>query len=334
MSPWEQREPDLQTVARETSRLLRRAGRRKLLVLLLTILCTSGAAFREYRRQRTYPATVVLSATEGELAADGVAHANDRLIDYVFYAVFTDRVLTDLADQHDFRPDLKAKNPRLRQEQFRDFIDINIYKNEFTQPRYAGAPARSAHIAIEFRHTDPNEAITIARELGELVISRDAANRQARLEADARTASETVRLANAEVARFTVNLETAKAALDIAPRGERGALLVEIESDEKGVVEALARQKQALDAKALLEQRKNSDKQRLELRFDRVDWGAPKVAIDKPFAIAKVALFAFFGLLPIVALGVGAFGRKVYDDHDVTRLGLRSLGFVRRVAQR
>jgi len=84
----------------------------------------------------------------------------------------------------------------------------------------------------------------------------------------------------------------------------------------------------------LLEQRKNSDKQRLELRFDRVDWGAPKVAIDKPFAIAKVALFAFFGLLPIVALGVGAFGRKVYDDHDVTRLGLRSLGFVRRVAQR
>ena len=141
-------------------------------------------------------------------------------------------------------------------------------------------------------------------------------------------------MANAEVSRFTRRLEIAKAALDEAPRGEQGALWVQIDSDEKGLVEALARQKAAVDAKKTLETRKNADTQSLELRFDRVDWGAPKVAVDKPWAIGRVALFSFLGLLPVIALGVGAFSRKVYDDQDVTRLGLRSLGFVRRVAQR
>jgi hypothetical protein len=331
---WEDREPDFQAVAQETKRLFGRASRHKLLVVLLTVVATLGAAFREYRRQRTYPATVVLSATEGENVMDGVSHANDRLIDYVYYVVFTDRILSDMADRHDFRPDLKDKNPRLRIEQFRDFIDINIYKNEFTTPRYIGFPPRSAHIAIEFRHVDPEVSMTIARELGDLVISRDAENRRARLEADTRTASEVLGMANAEVDRFTRRIEIAKAALDAAPRGEQGTLVVQIDSDQKGLVEALTRQKAAQDAKLTLETRKNADTQSLELRFDRVDWGAPKVAVDKPWAIGRVALFSFLGLLPVMALGVGAFSRKVYDDQDVTRLGLRSLGFVRRVMQR
>ncbi|MBL8741712.1 MAG: hypothetical protein JNK04_11480 [Myxococcales bacterium] len=330
---WEDREPDLQAVAQETKRLFARAGRHKLLVVLLTVLVTLGAAFREYRRQRTYPATVILSATEGENVMDGVSHANDRLIDYVYYVVFTDRILTDMADRHDFRPDLKVKNPRLRIEQFRDFIDINIYKNEFTQPRYIGYPARSAHIAIEFRHVDPEVSLTIARELGDLVISRDAENRRARLEADMATASQVVGMADAEVARFTRRIEVAKESLKTAERGEQGQLWVQIDSDEKGLVEALARQKAAMDAKKTLETRKNADTQSLELRFDRVDWGAPKIAVDKPWAIGKVGLFTFLGLIPVVALGVGAFSRRVYDDRDVTRLGLRSLGFVRRVSR-
>jgi uncharacterized protein involved in exopolysaccharide biosynthesis len=68
---WEDREPDFQAVMQETNRLFSRAKRRKLLVLVLTLVCTLGAAFREYRRQRTYPATVVLSATEGEAVMDG-----------------------------------------------------------------------------------------------------------------------------------------------------------------------------------------------------------------------------------------------------------------------
>ena len=331
---WEEREPDLQTVAQETKRLYRRAGRRMALVVLLTIVATLGAAVREYRRQRTYPATVVLSATEGENVMDGVSHANDRLIDYVYFAVLTDRVLAEVADRHDFRPDLQISNPRLRIEQFRDLIDIKIYKNEFVQPRYTGWPARSAHIAVEFRHVDPDVAMTIARELGDLVISRDSENRRARLESETATASQVVGMSNAEVSRFTRRLEEAKSKLDVAERGEKGALWVQIESDEKGLVEALARQKAADDAKKTLDTRKNADAQSLELRFDRVDWGAPKLAVAKPWAIGRVALFSVLGLLPVVALGVGAFSRKVYDDQDVTRLGLRSLGHVRRVAQR
>jgi hypothetical protein len=331
---WEEREPDFQAIAQETKRLFSRANRHKVLVVALTILATFGAAFREYRRQRTYPATVILSATEGDKVMDGVSHANDRLIDYVYYVVFTDRILAEMADRHDFRPDLKTKNPRLRIEQFRDFIDINIYKNEFTTPRYVGWPARSAHIAIEFRHVDPDVSMTIARELGDLVISRDAENRRARLEADSKTASQVLGLADAEVARFTRRIEIAKEDLEVAERGEKGQLWVQLESDEKGLVEALARQKAAADAKKTLQTRQNADTQSLELRFDRVDWGAPKVAVDKPWAIGRVALFSFLGLFPVIALGVGAFSRKVYDDQDVTRLGLRSLGFVRRVAQR
>ncbi len=329
MKRWEDDELDALGMIDEIKRLIDRAYRRKLLVLFIALCGAALLGVREHRRQRTYPATVVLSATEGEHAENGVAHQNANLTDYVFYAVFTDRALSELMEKHGHRPDLKDKNPRLRLDQFRDLIDISVYKNEFTVPRYAGSPPRAANIGIEFRYQDPDQALQIARELGDLVITRDAENRRERLESDLHTATESLSVANGEVNRMTRELAMARADFDAAV-GRLGTERVRLESAEKGLVEALTRQKQALDEKNRVESRKNADKQSLELRFDRVDWGAPKIAVLKPVAIAKVAIPTFFLLLPLAALAVGAFDRRVYDERDLPRLGLRSLGYVRR----
>ena len=72
-----------------------------------------------------------------------------------------------------------------------------------------------------------------------------------------------------------------------------------------------------------------ADSQSLELRYDKAEWGAPQRRENRIWLLVRTALFSFFGLLPIVALTVGAFNPRVYDERDVSRLGLRALGSVR-----
>lgn len=328
MTRWEDRELDLRGALDEVARLLRRARRRKGLVLLLTLVLTALLTVREVRRQKEYPASIALSATEGQDTENAVAHTSGKLVDYIYYAVLTDGTLTALMDRFEFRPDLREKNPRLRLETFRDAIDITVYKNEFTQPRYPGSPARSARIGLEFRHTDPQTALDIARALGDLVIERDAQNRHERIVAQQKTANESLSYAEAEVARLTRELASARSGLESGD-GDIGALRVQEMSAKKGLEEASLRLKEAADAKQKLELTRSSDQRSLELRYDRVDWGYAKPKGKLWTALVKTGVSGFFVFLWLVALIVAAFDPRIYDDLEVRRLGLRSLGFVR-----
>ncbi|MFO0550468.1 MAG: hypothetical protein U0271_18885 [Polyangiaceae bacterium] len=326
---WEEREPDVVGMLAEARRLLSRARQRWILWLALAVALSAVIGVREYRKQRNYPASVVLSITEGERADDGIAHANSRLQDYVWYAVFTDHALMDLMTKYDFRPDLLTQNPRLALEQFRDRIDLAIYKNEFTAPRYPGSPPRSARLAIEFRHPDPDTALAIARDLGDLVVNRDAENRRARIDAQQRIAADTVRYAEADVNRLSRRQESIESDLEFATGDEFAKLVVARQGNRKGMEEALARLKDASDKKQRLDFRKSSDEESLELMYDRVEWGAPALEVNVLTSTLKAALGAFFAILPLLGLVIGAFDSRVYDEDDVGRLGLRTLGVVR-----
>lgn len=328
---WEDRELDLRGVIEETRRLFRRASKRKALVAAVTLLLTVGIVVRESRKQRTYPARVVLSATEGEDVMNGAAHTNGKLIDYLWYAVFTDRQLLQMAKKHDYRPDLQAKNERMVLDAFRDDLDIDIYKNEFTEPRYNGEPPRSARIAISMRMPDPKEAVDMTRDLGDLVIARDAENRRERFEAQSHMARQTATMASDELSRGQRDLATAREKLESVDPSQRGPIYVEIADLERQVQRAQVEQKDADVARRKLVGMQNADKESLTLRFDRIDWGAPQVAINPWLALTQTFLLSLFGLLPVVAMGVGAFDGRVYDDGDVKRTGLVPLGVVRRM---
>jgi hypothetical protein len=328
LTPWEDREQGLRGWLAELQRLMRRSRRRPWLVLFLALASTLLTLVQQLRRQREYPATVVLSATESEQTFDNVVHNSKKLTDYVYYAVFTDRTLVELMDKHGYRTDLAVKNPRLRVENFRDLIDVDVYKNEFIEQRYPNMPPRSARIAIEFRYGDPDEALEIARELGELVIQRDGENRRERLLGAEREFADAQRLAETHLARVSRDLEKARYDLD-NEIGDRGDAIVRVIGGEKALTEAVARLKTATEMRQKLERAANADQQSLELRYDKADWGAAKIPVNELFALARSALVSFVAFFFIMKLLVASFDSKIYDPEDVTRTGARLFGHVK-----
>lgn len=328
MKRWEDAELGWAEMGRETKRLLRRARRRPKLVFLITLIITALSVVQEYRKQREYPQTIVLSATESEQTFDNIVHTNRHLTDYVYYAVFTDRVLFELMDKWEYRTDLAEKNPRLRVESFRDLIDVEVYKNEFTEPRYPNMPPRSARIAIEFRYKDPDTALEIARELGLLVIKRDGENRRDRLAGEQKEANEVVAYAESHLSRITRDLDEAKDDLD-AQVGDQGDALVRLIGGERAQVQAIQQLKEANEMKRRLERATAADQQSLELRYDQADWGAPKLLVDRITTVIRSGATVFVVMLLLVALLVAAFDTRVYEPEDVQRLGFRMFGHLR-----
>jgi hypothetical protein len=328
MIPWEEREEGLRGWLTELQRLMRRARRRPWLVLFLAVLSTVLSLVQQIRRQREYPATVVLSATESEQTFDNIVHNNKKLTDYVYYAVFTDRTLVELMDKHGYRPDLEVKNPRMRVENFRDLIDVEVYKNEFIEQRWPNMPPRSARIAIEFRYTDPDEALQIARDLGDLVIKRDGENRRERLLGKEREFADAQRMAETHLARVSRDLEKARYDLD-NDVGDRGDAIVRILGGEKALAEAVARLKEATEMRQKLERAAKADQQSLELRYDKADWGAAKIPVNELLALARAALVSFLAFYFIMKLLVASFDTRIYDPDDVMRTGARLFGHVK-----
>jgi hypothetical protein len=331
---WEEREPDLFGVVDEVGRLFRRAKHRKLLVLTITVLMTALLSVREFRKQRSYPATVVLSATESEDAQVGNAHTNARLSDYVWYAVFTDRTLFALMEKHRYRPDMMKKNPRLALESFREDLDVDVYKNEFNRERYGGEAPRSARIAVSFSASTPEMALAMARDLGELVVQRDAEIRRERFEMEKRVRTDAVSYAEAELSRLHREMEAVDDEYPTASPRRRGELRVEAAGLDGAIVASEARLREAQNAKRRLDLESSADKVSLALQYERVDWGAAKQPVNLTFVLVRAIILAFFGLLPVVAMGVGAFDPRIYAEEDVARMRLKPLGLVKTFAMR
>ena len=140
--------------------------------------------------------------------------------------------------------------------------------------------------------------------------------------------------AEAELARLQRDLERITFLYAGASPARRGELTVEAAGIERTIVAVEARLKDAVNAKRRLELESSSDKMSLALRYERIDWGAAKHKVNQTFVLVRAILLALIGLFPVVAMGVGAFDRRIYDERDVARMGLRPLGLMRKAAMR
>ncbi len=329
---WEDRELDFAGVVDEIGRLVRRAKRRKLLVAIITVALAAWATTREVRKQRTYPATVLLSATESVDASVATENATAKLQDYIWYAVFTDRTLLELMERHNYRPEARVKNPRMALESFREDLSVDVFKNEFSRVRYTDEPPRSARIAVGITMNDPDLAVAVARDLGDLVIKRDAENRAQRFEMEQRVRTQAVSYAETDLGRLHRERAIAEAEYPGADPRRRAELRVKLENLVHAILRGENELKDAVAARRKLELESSADRQSLSLAFERVDWGAPKARVDLNWILFRTLFLSLFGLFPVVTLGVGAFDPRVYDERDVGRLGLRPLGLVRKAA--
>ena len=185
---WVDLEPGFRETVSEITRLFRRAGRRKLLVALITLAVTGLLVVRSARKVTNYGARVQLLVTENaveagsrELERGSRIYTNDKLRDFIANAAFTDGKVLEVFKKNKYRERDIEENPRIVLASFREDVDIEVLHNHFLEEP-TGSP-RTANIAVGIMMPDPDKALDIARSLGDLVVERDGAYRKEAYEA-------------------------------------------------------------------------------------------------------------------------------------------------------
>ncbi len=312
-----EREPGLRDAGREAARLIRRARAQPLRVLSVTLLLTLVVVGRSALRPPVYPAEVVLRVTE---SLDGTMVGPKpigRLREHVVDAVFTAPRLVPILREHSIDPKWLDRDENFAVQSFKEDIDVVTYRNFFLEDRYYGDPARSARIVVGYANKDPVLALTVARELADLVIEQESAGRTEQVEVAIVSAGQSSEQAREDVDRRVEALAAA--------RGRSGVEAKRLEDDlEAAKVRLGSTQRFA----ASLDLSLASEKQRLGVRFDVVDAGVAARPRPAWVSLLVLGLAAFAGALPVVAIGFGAFDRRIRVPDDVRRLGLRLVGHV------
>lgn len=328
--PWTDDEPDFRIVVDEVRRLVRRGLKRKLIVLFVTLAALGVMLGRQATRARTYPARVVLSATEGVHVEGGPVYSNEDLKSYIGSAVLIDSQLIPVLKKHKFQTKLLESSPQKAIESFREDLEIDVSKNEFGGQKNE-AIARSALITLEIWLPDPDQGLGLLRELGELVIARDMSERKARMTITRNATTDKLTAAQVEQDRLQRELTMANLEMEGAEPGRFAELRVKAATLERSIVDSRLRMQEAEEAKravSVLEARHDT------IRWDFVDLGSAALKVDERIAMIKTAIVGFLLLLPLILIGVGAFDRTVWDDRDVGYMGIVALGTVKTVRTR
>jgi murein DD-endopeptidase MepM/ murein hydrolase activator NlpD len=108
------------------------------------------------------------------------------LLGFIDRAVFTAPRLEALATNYDLVRKFRAPNQEVAVDRMRQHIDVGIWQDYFADYRQGQDPPRTVRVTIEFSAPDPETALAVARDLGQLV-----AETQTQREAD--SAAESVK---------------------------------------------------------------------------------------------------------------------------------------------
>jgi hypothetical protein len=288
-------------------RLSRRALARPLVTLAAALLLTGLVVTREARKVRFYHSRVVFRVVGGDETP------KRALRQLVQREVLSDETLLDLIKRHHIDDKLSPLDAveYLRDDQ----IAMEIWRNPDT------------HVMLGFADRDPKLAYEIVCELMELVQARTANPAVARADRELQRARDEE--GAAREALFAARSSLARKELTLLQARDRTRLVAEIEAGRAQVAageQRLAQKEGASEAARALAQ---TARQQLSLRFEVVEPPRPQPLVaDAWKRLLRLALLAFFLLLPLAALAVGAYDPTVRDAADLERLGIRPLGQV------
>ncbi len=315
---------------RELKRLKRRAQARWLIVVCLTTILAGLGLKRLAKTPSSYEARIIMRITELDLLRDSSPVVGRHLSEYLLDATLRTEGLAELLVRNGLYVDEVAANKSLAAKAFREELEVEVYRNYFAVSRgYAGG-ARTARVSLRYLDSEPERAMTVAREVAELMAATEAANRRraslklASIGRLASAAAET-RL-DALIERQVTQIGALERAAD-KKSAESAALRVEI----RGLSKAIDHQSDRLArARAQLQQIELRDAvigSRLGIDFRIVDERPPEVRARVGLAfLGMVGIVLCVIFLPFVAIGVGAFDVRVHDAADARRLGLGILG--------
>jgi len=292
------------------ARLLRR-GMVSWFVWLPVVTAISAVAAVRATKHVSYDATVVLGATEGNVRTGAEELTSAALRSYVREWAFTGDHLVELMKRYprDF-PDV-ATDPGDAVESLRKAIDVTVSDVAFLEDRLPDDPPRTARISITYTAGTPAQALTMARELANVVVSSTLRREDVAAATDQAGAATLLRQSEA---LFQQTADESSAAAGGNSVTEALRAQVRAEAARQNLRAAVATATNARLATRANEAHEN-------LRFDLVDAGRlPPLRTRASFAsnVAALLALALFG----TCLFAGAFDPRVLDRGDVTGLGL------------
>jgi hypothetical protein len=91
------------------------------------------------------------------------------LREFIDRAVFTTAHLAELATKYDLARKLRAPNQEVAIDRLRQHIEVDIWQDYFEGYRQGDDPPRTVRVSIGFSAPDPETALAVARDLGQLV---------------------------------------------------------------------------------------------------------------------------------------------------------------------
>jgi len=332
---WWESESDLLSWRRELERLKRRARARLLRTLALTALAPGMVVYMASRRVPLAESRILIRVTEGTVLREDSPTSTRDLGQFLNDSALSSHNLMELVKKRDLYPFERLRGDQFALEEFRSGLTLEVYRNQFIEARGYNDDVRTARVSIRFRHEDPVVSFAVASDLAQLVIDSERLRR-------ANTSRDVAGLIQVAVEQATDRLNerqnqltSKQLALDQAKRSgkkeDAAGLQIEIQrlSEELQDQAKLVTTMRANKARADLRHALDSDQ--MNMQYQIVDERPPPPPDDgKPIRLAMVALACFLILLPLSAVGVGAFDSRIHDREDVQRLGLEVVGHVPR----
>ncbi|HEX3775158.1 MAG TPA: hypothetical protein VHV51_11880 [Polyangiaceae bacterium] len=305
--PWLDEEVGMLASLDQAGELFRAGLRRRWLmalgVVLLALLFVAGVFFAK----RDYAPRFVMRVVETEREPAGAARMTGHIAEYVRQAIFTSEPLYELMRRHHLYPKLMRQNARAALDSFREDITVEAYQNYFVEDRLPKDLPRSARLAVSYHAKDPQVALAVTRDLGQLIVqrelelwrqqsldvagvadfTRDSAER-ALLERNQQIFSTESKLQQRPDPKLQVKLVGLVGSLDSLERRVRAA---ERRSDSLDLSAAMARNGSGLEFEVVDEASVPSGKEQLELRI-------------------LIAGSSFIIGVPLLAMAIGAFEPK------------------------
>jgi hypothetical protein len=290
---------------------------------------TGGVVGLRARKQRIYESRIAFRVTESDLDAETAPRTVGNLKSYVEDVCFSNQRLLGVIRAHDLYPrPMQHGDEAMALEEMRDDIEVEVWRNFFSQERMTDEEGRSARMAVSYQGKDRAVVYDVARDLARLITEEEETSRIAQAEGALNDADERVRDARALAQDKHHELVVKQVAMsNTHNQAEVARLMIEQEVLYKLARSADAEVQAAEDARQSVWLRLQLEKRRLGLQFEVVDEGRVAPAgLSKPKLLAIIAVAIFLFTLPLAMLGVGAVDDRVYELQDVLRLGLPAIG--------
>ena len=299
--------------------------RRRFVTLGMALVVAMVVFALQARRRAMYEAEVGLLITEGTFAPDGRPRPRGELRAFLSHEIFTLARLDALIAKHGLVAKLRAGSQDGARTRLRKLIEVETSHDYFEGLRGQADIPRSARVTISFSAPDPDLALEVARDIGEIVA--DTQTRHVTEIANARV--EELRVLAENAAGRALRLEDQLYRARDEAADQTGPISRDLLNQLTAVVQSAEGAARNAAANLVDAELRSHAVHQLKDLVQVVSSSAPlwKTMSRAERMTRQIILALLIGSLAAF-LVVGAFDPTIMDEHDLRRAGLTPVGRV------